>query len=153
GGLPRVAELFEARKPKDSAIITEIDGTISFGKDTKGKRKIIVSPDSATGKEPVEYLVPKGRHLVINEGDYVRAGEALIDGPINPHDILRVKGNATLARYLVDQIQEVYRLQGVKINDKHIETIVRQMLRKVKVTDVGDSTFLVDAHGGRWVFE
>ncbi|MGE3261095.1 MAG: DNA-directed RNA polymerase subunit beta' [Bacteriovoracia bacterium] len=143
GGLPRVAELFEARKPKDSAIITEIDGTISFGKDTKGKRKIIVSPDSSTGKEPVEYLVPKGRHLVINEGDYVRAGEALIDGPINPHDILRVKGDATLARYLVDQIQEVYRLQGVKINDKHIETIVRQMLRKVKVTDVGDSTYII----------
>ncbi|MGZ6467705.1 MAG: DNA-directed RNA polymerase subunit beta', partial [Bdellovibrionota bacterium] len=143
GGLPRVAELFEARKPKDSAIITEIEGTISYGKDTKGKRKIIVSPDSATGKEPVEYLVPKGRHLVINEGDYVRAGEALIDGPINPHDILRVKGDATLARYLVDQIQEVYRLQGVKINDKHIETIVRQMLRKVKVTEVGDSTYII----------
>jgi DNA-directed RNA polymerase subunit beta' len=143
GGLPRVAELFEARKPKDSAMISEIDGTISFGKDTKGKRKIIVSPDSSTGKEPVEYLVPKGRHLVVNEGDYVRLGEALIDGPINPHDILRVKGITTLARYLVDQIQEVYRLQGVKINDKHIEVIVRQMLRKVKVTDVGDSTFII----------
>jgi DNA-directed RNA polymerase subunit beta' len=142
GGLPRVAELFEARKPKDSAIITEVDGTISFGKDTKGKRKIIVSPDSATGKEPVEYLVPKGRHLVVNEGDYVRMGEALIDGPINPHDILRVKGVTVLARYLVDQIQEVYRLQGVKINDKHIETIVKQMLRKVKIVDVGDSTFI-----------
>jgi DNA-directed RNA polymerase subunit beta' len=142
GGLPRVAELFEARKPKDSAIITEVDGTISFGKDTKGKRKIIVTPDSATGKDPVEYLVPKGRHLVVNEGDYVRAGEALIDGPINPHDILRVKGVTVLARYLVDQIQEVYRLQGVKINDKHIETIVKQMLRKVKVVDVGDSTFI-----------
>jgi DNA-directed RNA polymerase subunit beta' len=143
GGLPRVAELFEARKPKDSAMITETDGTISFGKDTKGKRKIIVTPDAATGKEAVEYLVPKGRHLVVNEGDYVRMGEALIDGPINPHDILRVKGSATLARYLVDQIQEAYRLQGVKINDKHIETIVRQMLRKVKVTEVGDSTFII----------
>ncbi|RYZ50417.1 MAG: DNA-directed RNA polymerase subunit beta', partial [Proteobacteria bacterium] len=94
-------------------------------------------------KEAVEYLVPKGRHLVINEGDYVRVGEALIDGPINPHDILRVKGITTLARYLVDQIQEVYRLQGVKINDKHIEVIVRQMLRKVKVTEVGDSTYII----------
>ncbi len=143
GGLPRVAELFEARKPKDSAMISEIDGTISFGKDTKGKRKIIVTPDAVTGKEAVEYLVPKGRHLVINEGDYVRMGEALIDGPINPHDILRVRGITTLARYLVDQIQEVYRLQGVKINDKHIETIVRQMLRKVKVNEVGDSTFII----------
>jgi DNA-directed RNA polymerase subunit beta' len=143
GGLPRVAELFEARKPKDAAMISEIDGTISFGKDTKGKRKIVVTPDVATGKEAAEYLVPKGRHLVVNEGDYVRVGEALIDGPINPHDILRVKGITTLARYLVDQIQEVYRLQGVKINDKHIEVIVRQMLRKVKVVDVGDSTFIL----------
>ncbi len=153
GGLPRVAELFEARKPKDAAMISEIDGTISFGKDTKGKRKIIVSPDAATGKEPVEYLVPKGRHLVVNEGDYVRTGEALIDGPINPHDILRVRGITTLARYLVDQIQEVYRLQGVKINDKHIETIVRQMLRKVKVTDVGDSTFIIGETIDRATFE
>jgi DNA-directed RNA polymerase subunit beta' len=153
GGLPRVAELFEARKPKDAAIISEIPGTISFGKDTKGKRKIIVSPDAATGKEPVEYLVPKGRHLVVNEGDYVRMGEALIDGPINPHDILRVKGEATLARYLVDQIQEVYRLQGVKINDKHIEVIVRQMLRKVKVIDVADSTFISGETIDRSTFE
>jgi DNA-directed RNA polymerase subunit beta' len=153
GGLPRVAELFEARKPKDSAIITETDGTISFGKDTKGKRKIVVTPDPATGKEAVEYLVPKGRHLVVNEGDYVRMGEALIDGPINPHDILRVKGVTVLARYLVDQIQEVYRLQGVKINDKHIETIVRQMLRKVKVVDVGDSTFISGETIDRATFE
>ncbi len=153
GGLPRVAELFEARKPKDSAMISEIDGTISFGKDTKGKRKIVVTPDVATGKEAVEYLVPKGRHLVVNEGDYVRMGEALIDGPINPHDILRVRGITTLARYLVDQIQEVYRLQGVKINDKHIEVIVRQMLKKVKVTDVGDSTFIVGETVDRAVFD
>ena len=143
GGLPRVAELFEARKPKDAAIISEIDGTISFGKDTKGKRKILVNPDASTGKEAKEYLVPKGRHLVVNEGDYVRVGEALIDGPINPHDILRVKGVTTLSRYIVGQIQEVYRLQGVKINDKHIEVIVRQMLRKVKINEVGDSTFIV----------
>ena len=153
GGLPRVAELFEARKPKDSAMISEIDGTISFGKDTKGKRKIVVTPDAASGKEAVEYLVPKGRHLVINEGDYVRMGEALIDGPINPHDILRVRGVTTLARYLVDQIQEVYRLQGVKINDKHIEVIVRQMLRKVKVTEVGDSTFITGETVDRAVFD
>jgi DNA-directed RNA polymerase subunit beta' len=153
GGLPRVAELFEARKPKDSAMITELDGTISFGKDTKGKRKIVVTPDPTTGKEPVEYLVPKGRHLVVNEGDYVRMGEALIDGPINPHDILRVRGITVLARYLVDQIQEVYRLQGVKINDKHIETIVRQMLRKVKVIDVGDSTFISGETVDRGTFE
>ena len=143
GGLPRVAELFEARKPKDAAIITEVDGTISFGKDTKGKRKIVVTPEANTGKEAMEYLVPKGRHLTVNEGDYARAGESLVDGPINPHDILRVKGITALARYLVDQIQEVYRLQGVKINDKHIEVIVRQMLRKVKVVDVGDSTFII----------
>jgi DNA-directed RNA polymerase subunit beta' len=153
GGLPRVAELFEARKPKDSAMISEIDGTISFGKDTKGKRKIVVTPDAVSGKEAVEYLVPKGRHLVINEGDYVRMGEALIDGPINPHDILRVRGVTTLARYLVDQIQEVYRLQGVKINDKHIEVIVRQMLRKVKVTEVGDSTFITGETVDRAVFD
>ncbi|MCO5144129.1 MAG: DNA-directed RNA polymerase subunit beta' [Oligoflexia bacterium] len=143
GGLPRVAELFEARKPKDSAIISELDGTVSFGKDTKGKRKLLVTPEASTGKEAVEYLIPKGRHLVVNEGDYVRLGEALIDGPINPHDILRVRGVTILARYLVDQVQEVYRLQGVKINDKHIEVIVRQMLRKVKVTEVGDSTFVI----------
>ncbi len=153
GGLPRVAELFEARKPKDAAMISEIDGTISFGKDTKGKRKIVVTPDASTGKEAVEYLVPKGRHLVVNEGDYVRMGEALIDGPINPHDILRVKGVTTLARYLVDQIQEVYRLQGVKINDKHIEVIVRQMLRKVKVTEVGDSTFITGETVDRALFD
>ena len=153
GGLPRVAELFEARKPKDSAMISEIDGTISFGKDTKGKRKIVVTPEAGSGKEAVEYLVPKGRHLVVNEGDYVRVGEALIDGPINPHDILRVKGITTLARYLVDQIQEVYRLQGVKINDKHIEVIVRQMLRKVKVTEVGDSTYIIGETVDRMSFD
>jgi len=153
GGLPRVAELFEARKPKDSAMISEIDGTISFGKDTKGKRKIVVTPDVSTGREAVEYLVPKGRHLVVNEGDYVRTGEALIDGPINPHDILRVRGITTLARYLVDQIQEVYRLQGVKINDKHIEVIVKQMLKKVKVNDVGDSTYIIGETIDRAVFD
>jgi DNA-directed RNA polymerase subunit beta' len=139
GGLPRVAELFEARKPKDSAIITEVDGIVSFGKDTKGKRKILVSPESG---EPREYLIGKGRHLSVNEGDYVKAGDPLISGTVNPHDILRVKGDKELAKYMVDEVQEVYRLQGVKINDKHIEVIVKQMLRKVRILDVGDTNFL-----------
>jgi DNA-directed RNA polymerase beta' subunit len=140
GGLPRVAELFEARKPKEVAIISEIDGTVSFGKDTKGKRRIIVTNDN--GAE--EYLIPKGKNITVNEGDYVRAGEALMDGAANPHDILKIKGEAALARYLVDEVQEVYRLQGVKLNDKHIEVIVRQMLRRVKIREVGDTDFLVD---------
>jgi DNA-directed RNA polymerase subunit beta' len=139
GGLPRVAELFEARKPKDSAVISDIDGVVSFGKDTKGKRKVLVTPENG---EPKEFLIGKGRHLAVNEGDYVKAGEPLMDGPINPHDILRVLGEKALAKYLVDEVQEVYRLQGVKINDKHIEVIVRQMLRKVKVKDAGDAMFL-----------
>ena len=139
GGLPRVAELFEARKPKDAAVIAEVDGVISFGKDTKGKRKIIITPDD---KElpAVEKLVARGKHLTVNEGDFVRAGEPLMDGPIDPHDILRVKGVDSLAKYLVDQIQEVYRLQGVKINDKHVEVISKQMLRKMKVNDPGDTS-------------
>jgi DNA-directed RNA polymerase subunit beta' len=141
GGLPRVAELFEARKPKEVAIITEIDGAVSFGKDTKGKRRIIVTNESG---EAQEYLIPKGKNITVNEGDYVRAGEALMDGAANPHDILKIKGEAALARYLVDEVQEVYRLQGVKINDKHIEVIVRQMLRRVKIREVGDTDFLVD---------
>ncbi len=150
GGLPRVAELFEARKPKDAAVITEIDGIVSFGKDTKGKRKVIVTPDTG---EPKEYLIGKGRHLAVNEGDYVKAGEPLMDGPINPHDILRVLGEKALAKYLVDEVQEVYRLQGVKINDKHIEVIVRQMLRKVKIKDVGDTTFLPGEQADKMGFE
>jgi DNA-directed RNA polymerase subunit beta' len=141
GGLPRVAELFEARKPKEVAIISEIDGTITFGKDTKGKRRLVVTPEDG---EAQEYLIPKGKNITVNEGDYVRAGEALMDGAANPHDILKVKGEETLARYLVDEIQEVYRLQGVKINDKHIEVIVRRMLRRVKIRDVGDTDFLID---------
>jgi DNA-directed RNA polymerase subunit beta' len=142
GGLPRVAELFEARKPKEVAIITEVDGTVSFGKDTKGKRRIVVTPDD--GGDAQEYLIPKGKNITVNEGDYVRAGEALMDGAANPHDILKIKGEPALARYLVDEVQEVYRLQGVKINDKHIEVIVRQMLRRMKVREVGDTDFLVD---------
>jgi DNA-directed RNA polymerase subunit beta' len=150
GGLPRVAELFEARKPKDAAVISEIDGMVSFGKDTKGKRKVVVTPDLGEAKE---YLIGKGRHLAVNEGDYVKAGEALMDGPINPHDILRVLGEKALAKYLVDEVQEVYRLQGVKINDKHIEVIVRQMLRKVKIKDVGDTNFLSGEQVDKAVFE
>jgi DNA-directed RNA polymerase subunit beta' len=150
GGLPRVAELFEARKPKDHAIICEIDGVVHFGKDTKGKRKVVIVPDVG---DPAEYLIPKGKHLAVREGDRVRAGEALMDGPANPHDILRVLGERALAKYLVDEIQEVYRLQGVRINDKHIEVIVRQMLRRVNVSDPGDTNFLVDEHVEKHIFE
>lgn len=150
GGLPRVAELFEARKPKDAAIISEIDGIVSFGKDTKGKRKIVITPDVG---EPKDYLIGKGKHLAVNEGDYVKAGDPLMDGPINPHDILRVKGEKALAKYLVDEVQEVYRLQGVKINDKHIEVIVRNMLRKVKIQDVGDTMFLAGEQVDKRIFE
>ena len=150
GGLPRVAELFEARKPKEVAIITEIEGVVAFGKDTKGKRRVVVTPESG---EPHEYLIPKGKNIVVNEGDYVRAGDSLMDGSVNPHDILKISGEAELARYLLDEIQEVYRLQGVKINDKHIEVICRQMLRRVRITMVGDTDFLVDEHVEKWKFE
>jgi DNA-directed RNA polymerase subunit beta' len=150
GGLPRVAELFEARKPKDHAVIAEIDGTVHFGKDTKGKRKVIVIPEVG---DPSEYLIPKGKHLSVREGDRVRAGEALMDGPANPHDILRVLGERALAKYLVDEIQEVYRLQGVRINDKHIEAIVRQMLRRVRIKEVGDTNFLIDEQVEKHIFE
>jgi DNA-directed RNA polymerase subunit beta' len=150
GGLPRVAELFESRKPKEHAVIADIDGTISFGKDTKGKRKVIITAERG---DPKEYLISKGKHLSVREGDRVRAGEPLMDGSSNPHDILRVLGEKALAKYLVDEVQEVYRLQGVKINDKHIETIVRQMLRRVRVIDVGDTGFLVDEHVEKYVFE
>ncbi len=141
GGLPRVAELFEARKPKEVAIITEIDGVVSFGKDTKGKRRVVVTPESG---ETQEYLIPKGKNIIVNENDYVRAGDPLMDGAANPHDILKIKGEAELSNYLVDEIQEVYRLQGVKINDKHIEVIVRAMLRRVRVKNPGDTDFLAD---------
>lgn len=140
GGLPRVAELFEARQPKEAAIISEVDGYITFGKDVKGKQRLIVTPDVGDQKE---YLIPKGKHVSVREGEYVKAGEALVDGPTNPHDILKVLGANELAAYLVNEIQEVYRLQGVGINDKHIEVIVRQMLRKVKVLQAGDSKFLI----------
>lgn len=139
GGLPRVAELFEARKPKEAAIITEIDGYVSFGKDLKGKQRVIVTPEVG---EQREYLIPKGKHIAVREGEFVRRGEALMDGPTNPHDVLAVLGEQALAAYLVNEIQEVYRLQGVSINDKHIEVIVRQMLRRVTVGDSGDTRFL-----------
>ncbi|MDE2239386.1 MAG: DNA-directed RNA polymerase subunit beta' [Rhodospirillales bacterium] len=141
GGLPRVAELFEARRPKDHAIIAEIDGRVEFGKDYKAKRRVIVKSDE-TGEE-TEYLIPKGKHVSVQEGDYVRKGDPLVDGPRVPHDILRVLGVEALSDYLVNEIQDVYRLQGVKINDKHIEVIVRQMLQKVEITEAGDTTFLV----------
>ncbi len=132
GGLPRVAELFEARKPKDMAVLSEVDGTVSFGADTKGKRKVVVTTQDG---ENLEYLIPKGRHVVVTEGDYVRKGEAIVDGAQNPHDILAIMGMVELASYLVAEVQEVYKLQGVKINDKHIEVIVKQMLRRVRVLD------------------
>ena len=137
GGLPRVAELFEARKPKDFAIICDIAGRIEFGKDYKNKRRILIVPEGE-GAEPVEYLIPKGKRIAVQEGDYVERGDLLIDGNPVPHDILRVLGIEKLAEYLVNEIQEVYRLQGVKINDKHIETIARQMLQKVEITDAGE---------------
>jgi len=141
GGLPRVAELFEARKPNNAAQIADISGTIEFGPELRGTRKIIIRPQD--GSEPVVYSVPKGRYVIVNEGDYIRAGEAIMDGPSNPHDILRVMGAKALANYIVNEIQEVYRLQGVKIDDKHIEVIVSQMLKKVEVTNSGDSQFIV----------
>ncbi|MGB8294449.1 MAG: DNA-directed RNA polymerase subunit beta' [Polyangia bacterium] len=150
GGLPRVAELFESRKPKEHAVISEIDGVVSFGKDTKGKRKVVVTPDKGEARE---YLISKSKHLSVREGDPIHAGEPLMDGAANPHDILRVLGEKALAKYLVDEVQEVYRLQGVKINDKHIETIVRQMLRRVRVIDVGDTGFLVDEHVEKYIYE
>ncbi|MCH7832050.1 MAG: DNA-directed RNA polymerase subunit beta' [Proteobacteria bacterium] len=142
GGLPRVAELFEARKPKDYAIISESVGRVEFGKDYKNKRRIVVVPSDGKG-EPMEYLVPKGKHISVQEGDYVEIGDSLMDGNAVPHDILRVLGVEALAKYLINEIQDVYRLQGVKINDKHIEVIVRQMLQKVEVSDGGDTTYLV----------
>ena len=149
GGLPRVAELFEVRKPKEQAIVTEIDGRISFGKELKGKRRVVVTPETG---EPREYLVPKAKHVTVHEGDYVKAGDALMDGSILPNDILRIKGEEELAQFLVDEIQEVYRLQGVKINDKHIETIVRQMLKRVRITDPGDTKFMLDQLTEKWMF-
>ncbi len=152
GGLPRVAELFEARKPKEHAVISEIDGVVSFGKATKGKRKIVITPE-IEGAQKKDYLIPRGKYVSLREGDRVKAGDPLMDGSSNPHDILRVLSIQALARYLVDEVQEVYRLQGVRIHDKHIEVIVRQMLRWMKITEPGDTRFLADEHVDRWVFE
>jgi DNA-directed RNA polymerase subunit beta' len=184
GGLPRVAELFEARKPKDAAVISPIDGYVKFGKETKGKRQVFIVPrgmeaflntpvepeegkkkgkkasSALTPPAPVdggvpvqEFLIPRTKQLIVREGDFVNAGEPMMDGPVNPHDILRVKGEKDLAAWLLNEIQQVYRLQGVAINDKHIETIIRQMLRRVRVTSVGDTDFLVDEQVERWRFE
>jgi DNA-directed RNA polymerase subunit beta' len=150
GGLPRVAELFEARKPKEFAIVSEIDGTVSFGPDVRGKRRVIVTPEKG---DPRTYDIPKGKHIAVHEGDFVRAGEALMGGSSNPHDILKIKGEKELAKYLLDEVQEVYRLQGVSINDKHIEIIVRQMLRWVRVKDAGDTDFLIGEQVEKHIFD
>ncbi len=150
GGLPRVAELFEARRPKDPAIIADIDGMVEYGKDYKAKQRITVVPQDGT---PVEYLIPKGRRLVVQDGDQVKKGDLLVDGTPAPHDILRVLGVEKLAEYLVQEVQAVYRLQGVNINDKHIEVVVSQMLKKVEITAPGDTTFLVGEQVDRDVFE
>ncbi len=149
GGLPRVVELFEARRPSEAAVMSEIDGTVKLGPISKGKRKLIIVGDDG---EEREYDIPRGTHINVQEGDRVKAGEALMDGPLNPHDILRVLGMNRLQEYLVNEIQEVYRLQGVNINDKHIEVIVRQMLRWVKIKEVGDTEFLLEEQVDRFRF-
>jgi DNA-directed RNA polymerase subunit beta' len=146
GGLPRVADLFEARRPKEPAILAEISGTVSFGKETKGKRRLVITPKDGVnpidGSDHYEVLIPKWRTMTVFEGEYIEKGEVVSEGPPAPHDILRLKGVEALAQYVVNEVQEVYRLQGVRINDKHIEVIVRQMLRKVEVTHIGDSTLI-----------
>lgn len=139
GGLPRVAELFEARSPKDAGMLAEYTGTVSFGKETKGKQRLIITEPDGTAHE---FLIPKEKRLLVHDGQVVNRGEVIVDGPVDPHDILRLQGIEALARYIIDEVQDVYRLQGVKINDKHIEVIVRQMLRRVVITDPGDSRFL-----------
>jgi DNA-directed RNA polymerase subunit beta' len=151
GGLPRVVELFEARKPRETAVISEIDGVVKHGGIVKGQRKIIIVPDEP-GAEPREYALPRGVHVNVQEGERVRAGEPLMDGPSNPHDILNVLGEKALQAYLVNEIQEVYRLQGVNINDKHIEVIVRQMMRWIKVEEPGDTEFLLDEQVDKFRF-
>jgi len=149
GGLPRVVELFEARKPRETAIISEIDGIVRFGEVSKGQRKIYVTADNG---EEREYSVPRGTHVNVQEGERLAAGDPLMDGPLNPHDILNVLGEKLLQAYLVNEIQEVYRLQGVTISDKHIEVIVRQMLRWVRIEDVGDTNFLLEQQVDRFRF-
>ena len=152
GGLPRVAELFEARRPKDHAIIAEIDGYVRFGKDYKNKRRIAVEPADDT-MEKVEYMVPKGKHIPVQEGDFIKKGDYIMDGNPAPHDILAVMGVEALADYMIDEVQDVYRLQGVKINDKHIEVIVRQMLQKWEITESGDTTLLKGEHVDKAEFD
>ena len=152
GGLPRVAELFEARRPKDHAIIAEIDGYVRFGKDYKNKRRIAIEPADDT-MEKVEYMVPKGKHIPVQEGDFIKKGDYIMDGNPAPHDILAVMGVEALADYMIDEVQDVYRLQGVKINDKHIEVIVRQMLQKWEITDSGETTLLKGEHVDKAEFD
>jgi DNA-directed RNA polymerase subunit beta' len=139
GGLPRVAELFEARSPKDAGMLAESTGTVSFGKDTKGKQRLVITDLEGESKE---FLIPKDKHVTAHDGQVVTKGEVIVDGPADPQDILRLQGREALARYIIDEVQDVYRLQGVKINDKHIEVIVRQMLRRVRITDAGDTSFI-----------
>lgn len=139
GGLPRVADLFEARKPKEPSVLAEISGVVSFGKETKGKQRLVITPKE--GKQ-YEELLPKWRHINVFEGEHVEKGEVVSDGAPNPHDILRLKGEQELANYIVNEVQEVYRLQGVKINDKHIEVIVRQMIKRAEIKDAGDTGFI-----------
>lgn len=148
GGLPRVAELFEARRPKDVAVIAEMDGRVEFGKDYKNKRRIKITPEMVGDEQPeaVEFLIPKGKHISVHDGDTIRKGEYIIDGSPDPHDILRILGVEALANFLVDEIQEVYRLQGVPINDKHIEVIVRQMLQKGEIIDPGETGLIRGDH-------
>ncbi|HXW68259.1 MAG TPA: DNA-directed RNA polymerase subunit beta', partial [Dissulfurispiraceae bacterium] len=148
GGLPRVAELFEARKPKEQTIVSEIDGIVEFRGAHKGMRVVVVKG----GSESREYLIPKGKHVTVHEGDWVKAGEPLMDGAVNPHSILDILGPKELQSYLVDEVQKVYRLQGVSINDKHIEVIVRQMMRKIRIEDPGDTMFLIGDEVDRMVF-
>jgi len=149
GGLPRVVELFEARRPKECATVTEIDGEVAYGKDTKGKRKVLITPEVG---QPKEYMIPKTKHISVHEGDYVRAGEPLMDGAVDPHDILKISGEKDLARYLTNEVQEVYRLQGVRINDKHIEIIVRQMLKRVKIKEAGDTNTIEGEFVDKFLF-
>jgi len=139
GGLPRVAELFEARSPKDAGLLAEVTGTVSFGKDTKGKQRLIITDFDGAAHE---YLIPKDKHITVHDGQVVNKGEMIVDGPADPHDILHLQGMEALARYIIDEVQDVYRLQGVKINDKHIEVIVRQMLRRVSIVDPGETRFI-----------
>ncbi len=146
GGLPRVAELFEARSPKDAGMLAEVTGTVSFGKDTKGKQRLVITDLESVAHE---FLIPKDKHVTVHDGQVVNKGEMIVEGPEDPHDILKLKGMEDLARYITDEVQDVYRLQGVKINDKHIEVIVRQMLRRVQVTDPGDSRFIVGEQAER----